>query len=168
MARGRKRTVAKTRREVSIPLSDSTSEVGTNESDVMSLGAEADRGETDIPSGNIPVGTNTDTNRFPVPNAETESIQIKDRPKSPECRSMITVGSVTPNSFDGNTDVDDWIDHFLYVSRCNNWDERMQVRRIPIYLKGTAELWFRSFSQMGEKKTPQMSVLSPLLRFSVV
>ena len=62
-----------------------------------------------------------------------EPIQSKKtRDDGPECRPMITIGSVSPRNFDGDEDVDDWIEHFVYISKCNNWNESMQKRRLPI------------------------------------
>ena len=81
-----------------------------------------------------------------LPVSLAESVEAK--PEASACRSMITVGSISPRNFDGNDDVDDWIEHFIYVSKCNNWDENMQKRRLPVYLKDTAELWFKNYTKM--------------------
>ena len=67
-----------------------------------------------------------------------------------EFRSMITVDSVSPNAFDGTSDIDDWIEHFISVSKCNNWNEIMQMSRLPVSLKGTAEVWYRQFVKLDE------------------
>ena len=81
-------------------------------------------------------------------NAMDDHSQQKQSPT--EFRSMITVGSISPRNFDGTGDVDDWIAHFIYTSKCNNWEEQMQKRRIPVHLKGTAEMWYRDFAQLNE------------------
>ena len=105
---------------------------------------------------------------FDTPPKRTENLEVSQKnarmsissveKESPICRSMITVGSVTPRNFDGREDVDDWIEHFIHVAKCNNWNEDMQIRRIPIYLKDTAELWFRDFMRISQSDNSCSSI----------
>ena len=110
----------------------------------------------DLNSNSDDRGANVTTNDLGN-GAQTPEVKVSnERP----AQSMITVGSIVPRDFDGLQDCDDWIEHFTYVSKCNNWDERMQKRRIPIYLKGTAELWYRSFTRMSEDPSVNEDSLS--------
>ena len=107
--------------------------------------------------GDININTNLtggQTNHTDISN-DSKSISHNNRDNSdPKCKTIITVGSVTPNIYDGAEDIDEYLDHFQYIAKCNNWSDRMQLNRLPIYLKGTAELWFRDFSRTsGENLT---------------
>lgn len=82
----------------------------------------------------------------------TKEMQRRTPESYPEVQSLITVGAVSPRNFDGSTDVDEYIDHFTFVSKCNNWDDRMQKRRLPVHLKDVAEMWYREFFSLGESK----------------
>lgn len=88
---------------------------------------------------------------FDVNNECTQTVDTKCEKEN--CKSVITVGSISPRIFDGNEDVDEWIEHFLYVSKCNSWPEIMQKRRFPIYLKDAAQLWFKDFSELKADKS---------------
>ena len=108
---------------------------------------------------------NTD-NLMVITNQKHSDLSNKttDKNDSLECRALITVGSVNPKNYDGTGDVDEWIDHFTYISKCNNWDNTMQLRRLPIHLKETAELWFRNFSENNSDDSPDITAVFDGLR----
>ena len=97
--------------------------------------------------------------------AETEVLEKEpqmrkfEKNESPDVRSVITVGSVSPRNFDGTGDVDDWIEHYRYIAKCNNWKERMQKNRLPVHLRDTAELWYIQFmGKFDDKSTDHLSI----------
>ena len=88
------------------------------------------------------------------------------RNKSPLCNTVITVGSVSPRAYDGSTNVDEYLDHFSQIAKCNNWNAKLQLSRIPIYLSGPANLWYRSFMHEAETEgeTPTIQMVFEGLR----
>ena len=88
------------------------------------------------------------------------------RNKSPLCNTVITVGSVSPRAYDGSTNVDEYLDHFSQIAKCNNWNAKLQLSRIPIYLSGPASLWYRSFMHEAETEgeTPTIQMVFEGLR----
>ena len=73
--------------------------------------------------------------------SETEISESSNKVKSPLCNTVITVGSVSPKTFDGTHNVDEYVEHFTQIAKCNNWSPKLQMSRIPIYLTGPANLW---------------------------
>ena len=84
--------------------------------------------------------------------SSSEFSEKSNKTNPPLCNTVITVGSVSPKSYDGSTNVDEYIEHFRQIAKCNNWSPKLQMSRIPIYLTGPANLWFRSFLHELESK----------------
>ena len=89
--------------------------------------------------------------------SDTEISEVSNKPEPPLCNTVITVGSVSPKTFDGSTNVDEYVEHFYQIARCNNWSPKLQMSRIPIYLTGPANLWYRSF--LNEMETSGKDVM---------
>ena len=111
--------------------------------------------------------TNAINNETKMPhgseNSDTETLDTSlsevTEPDVPTCRTIITVGSINPRVYDGTGDIDEWLEHFMYIAKCNNWNETLQLSRIPVYLKGTAELWFRDFSRLAAETDEKLSMV---------
>ena len=86
------------------------------------------------------------------------SVSEISRTDAPACKTIITVGSINPRIYDGSGDIDEWLDHFNYIAKCNHWNEALQLSRIPVYLKGTAELWFSDFSRLAAESLEKLSM----------
>ena len=41
--------------------------------------------------------------------------------QTPKCKTVITVGSVAPRTYYGVDDIDEYLDNFSHISKCNNW-----------------------------------------------
>ena len=85
-----------------------------------------------------------------------------DSDANPVVNTIITVGSVAPRNFSGQEDINDWINHFKHIAKCNNWSDRLQLNRIPIYLTGTAEMWFSEFMRESEEKGEALTIQNVL------
>ncbi|XP_054167305.1 putative uncharacterized protein DDB_G0282499 [Oppia nitens] len=86
-------------------------------------------------------------------NTLTNNNQMFESNGKHEFKSIITVGSVTPQNFDGSGDIDDWIDHYTYIAKCNKWSNNMKKLRLPVHLKGMAEMWYRNFVKLKTDAT---------------
>ena len=56
---------------------------------------------------------------------------------------------VVPKFFKGTPEEDSekYIIQFERAAQCNNWDDDAKKRYLPVYLEGTAQLWFQDWSR---------------------
>ena len=51
--------------------------------------------------------------------------------------------TINMKDFTGNEDITDWLEEFELASRLYNWDDIAKFQFAPIFLKGTARLWWK-------------------------
>ena len=115
------------------------------------------------------LGGGSDENRIGLANTLPEQsvpvTELNDSKQSthksiPGVKSIITVGSVNPRNYDGKDDVEDYLNHFTYISNCNNWDPNLQRMRLPAHLRGVAELWYTEFTKQYKDKNGSLTGLT--------
>ena len=147
---------------------------GVDNSDAMAILTSTDNdaiAQNNAMANATVIVSNADTNttELTVPTSTVEVTQptgkseTKNMEEYPEVRSMITVGSIHPRNFDGTEDVEDWLEHFSYIAECNNWNKNLQKRRLPIYFKDTAELWYRDFASSKDDPAGSEQSLDEIL-----
>ncbi|KAG1119462.1 hypothetical protein G6F61_009915 [Rhizopus arrhizus] len=55
----------------------------------------------------------------------------------------MSLSSIKLDRFDGE-DVDDWIEQFQAFAESNDWDEKQQFKRMPLFFSGKASRWFQN------------------------
>lgn len=68
-------------------------------------------------------------------------------PPPPPPPQHVVVGSFSnPRHFSGaeHEDVDEWLSDYGIIADANGWDERRSVQRMPLYLEGTAKIWYKN------------------------
>lgn len=79
---------------------------------------------------------------------------------------VIVNSPVRPDQFDGNYNVDDWLESYALAAKANNWNESTCASKLVVYLVGSPRLWWLNYlrEQTANKNDPMWSDAVKVLR----